>query len=275
METPSFYTQLSRTFRITALLMPVLLLSHCATYNPEAGTVSSYRSAPSTSAPEEDRSVAKSRPGLGTQLGHELSDSSKAAVFYRQSSGVPDAVGTFHYNDEEGAKLMAGLQGRPVRRSGAFDLIPGKLRVSVTGGYWNSSKTLDHYEAGNDFFVIGSPGASYGLKLENRTNRRMEVVISVDGLDLLDGQPASVKKSGYIIPAKSSVLVRGMRVGGKLYSLEFGAVSQARASTAFGQKGARNVGVVGMACYEEDEAARRRVQVEENYVRQGARAFGS
>ncbi|MEN3943231.1 hypothetical protein WJU23_18170 [Prosthecobacter sp. SYSU 5D2] len=254
--------------------MPVLLLSHCSSpHYPRESNV--YAPAPSTSARVEDRSVAKSRPGLGTQLGGELPDSSRAAAFYRQSSGGPDAVGMFHYNDDEGARLMAGLQGHPVRRSGAFDLVPGKLRVSVTDGYWRSSKTLDHYEAGQGFFVMGSPGRSYALKLENRTNRRMEVVISVDGLDLLDGKPASVKKPGYIIPAKSSVIVQGMRVGGKLFSLEFGAVSQARAATAFGQKGARNVGVVGMACYEEDEAARRRVQVEEIYVREGARAFGS
>jgi hypothetical protein len=42
-----------------------------------------------------------------------------------------------------------------------------------------------------------------------------------------------------------------------------------------GEKGARNVGVIGVTMYEEDEIARRRRRVEENYVRDGARAFGN
>lgn len=283
METHSFLSVLSRVLRITAVLIPVLLLSHCATNQPETGNMlpapgaaagTSYRAAP-PGAMADESAVAKSRPGLGTQLGHEIYDSSSTATFYRKPSGQPDAVGTFHYNDEEGARLMAGLQGRTVRRGGDFELIPGKLRVSVMGDSWASGKAREYYEAGKGIFVIGTPGEGYSLKLENRTDKRMEVVVSVDGLNLLDGQPASVKKVGYVIAAKSTVILRGMRVGGKLFSLEFGSVSESRASKAFGQKGARNVGVVGVACYEEDEITRRRAQVEEIYVRDGARAFGS
>ena len=47
------------------------------------------------------------------------------------------------------------------------------------------------------------------------------------------------------------------------------------AATSYGEKEARNVGVIGVAMYEEDEIARRRRRVEENYVRDGARAFGN
>lgn len=274
METPSQCPPFLPHVRIFISLMSAVMLSHCTSYYHEGGGAS--RSQPSASSyGGTENAVAESRPGLGTKLGSELYDSSSTSTFYRKSSRQPDALATFHYNDEEGARLMAGLQGRAVRHSGDFELVPGKLRVTVTDGSWYSSNALDHYWAGGAVFVIGIPGRNYTLKLENRTNKRMEVVVSVDGLDLLDGQPASVKKPGYIIPAKSSVTLRGMRIGGKLYSLEFGSVSHSRASTAFGQKGARNVGVVGMACYEEDEMVRRRAQIEENYVRHGARAFGN
>jgi len=34
-------------------------------------------------------------------------------------------------------------------------------------------------------------------------------------------------------------------------------------------------GVIGVGLYEEDELQRRRVRVEENYLREGARAFGN
>ncbi|TDU81395.1 hypothetical protein EI77_00703 [Prosthecobacter fusiformis] len=273
MEPLSNHYALLRILKIAALLLSASLLSHC-TSHPYRGDAARY-STPATSPAVEENSIAKSRPGLGTELGHELTDTSSTATFYRKSTGQPDAMATFHYNDDEGARLMASLQGRPARRDGGFELIPGKLRVTVMDGSRYSSSALDHYESGQGIFVIGTPGENYSLKLANRTSRRMEVVVSVDGLSLLDGQPASARKPGYIIPAKSAVILRGMRVGGKLYSLEFGSVKESRASTAFGQKGARNVGVIGMACYEEDEIVRRRAQVEESYVREGARAFGS
>lgn len=223
-----------------------------------------------------NESSAKRRLGLGTELGHEISDTSKSETFYRKVSNSPDAVNTFHYNDKEGAELMAKLEGGAVRQgSGSFDLVPGKLRVAVMDSSWGGGAALQHYRAEQGVYIIGTPGEHYSMKFENRTSSRMEVVVSVDGLDLLDGQPASVKKRGYIIPAKSSVLVKGMRVNGKMFSLKFGSVNESRASKSFGEKGARNVGVIGVACYEEDGQARRRAQVQENYVRQGASAFGN
>ncbi len=66
-----------------------------------------------------------------------------------------------------------------------------------------------------------------------------------------------------------------MRVGGVLRAFRFSSVADSRAATAFGAKGARNVGVIGVALYEEDEMARRRIRIEENYLREGARAFGN
>ncbi len=274
----SVYSLMCKSPRFAVILAVATLLSQCSSprFSGEAETAR-YSAAPPPGAPEsESRAAAKSRPGLGTELGHELHDPSSVASFYRKAASSPDAVGTFHYNDKEGAELMSKLEGDSVRQSsGTFELIPGKLRVAVMDGSWGGGTALNHYRAGQGIYVIGTPGHSYSIKLENRTSSRMEVVVSVDGLDLLDGQPASVKKSGYIIPAKSSVVIKGMRVNGKLFSLKFGSVSQSRASKAFGEKGARNVGVIGVACYEEDDQARRRVQVQENYVRQGARAFAN
>lgn len=280
MRLHSFRFSLSAGFRFVGVLAAAALLSHCSSpVSREAAPAPASDYMPSPVVPDSSAgraSIAKSRPGLGTQLGHEIHDHTSSEAFYRKSSGVPDAVATFHYNDKEGAELMAKLEGGSARRSGgSFELIADKLRVTVKNSSWGGGNALDYYRTGQGIYVIGEPGGNYSLNLENRTSHRMEVVVSVDGLSLHDGQPASVKKRGYVIPAKSSISVRGMRVNGKMFSLKFGAVGQSRASTAFGEKGARNVGVVGIACYEEDEQARRRVQVQENYVRQGASAFGN
>lgn len=231
--------------------------------------------APAPPPLERGRSMAlDGRPGLGTQLGREIYDSTTTTRFYRRNSRVPDATATFHYNDEEGAKLMARLGGARFKRGGSFDLIPGKLRVSVkASGSWGSQ--LKYYEAGGRITVIGRAGSAYELVLTNLTAHRLNVVTSVDGLDVLTGNPASVSGRGYVIAERSSLTIQGMRVGGVLRAFQFSSVASSRAATAFGASGARNVGVVGVALYEEDEMARRRVRVEENYIREGARAFGN
>lgn len=215
------------------------------------------------------------RPGLGTQLGNEIHDTTSSVHFYRKPHGEPDAVAAFHYNDEEGARLMAEMSGRAMKHGGDFTLIPGKLKVTVRKAYWGYGDALDYYNAGGKIFVIGKSGQRYVLQLENLMKQRIEVVTSIDGLDVLDGQPASSRKRGYVIPAKTTVTISGMKSGGKLRELSFGSVANSKAATTFGEKGARNVGVIGMACYEENESERRQARVSENYLRDGARAFGN
>jgi hypothetical protein len=250
-----------------ALLAPLtMLLSHCQS------AVSDYTPAPGSASRSE--LTPKERPGLGTTLGREIDQTITRASFYRKAINAPDAIATFHYNDEEGAKLMAEMVGKPVKRTGGFDLIPGKLRVTVLPYYSYHERSFDYYLAGGRAFVAGRPGEGYRIRLENLTQTQIEAVLSIDGLDILDGLPASVRKPGYVIPAKGIVDVNGMRSGGKMKSLIFSSVAKSRAATAFGESGARNVGVIGIAIYEEDVAARRRAHVEETYVREGAHAFG-
>ena len=257
---------------ILAAAVSCVLLSQCQTYSPlppppEASTSRSGYSA--------EAGRLQERPGLGTQLGHEIHDSSKNTHFYRKAAGQPDAMATLHYNDKEGARMMAEMSGKATKHRGSFALVPGLLDVEVVEGSWGGGSAFEHYRAGGKIFVMGDHGSSYSLRLKNLTEHRLEVVISIDGLDILDGRPASVRKSGYVVAAKSTVTISGMKTGGKLRSLKFGTVADSRAATAFGAAGARNVGVIGMAVYEEDEAARRRVHVEETYLREGARAFGN
>lgn len=250
-----------------------VMLTQCESYSPSGERTALAAPAPSAQA---RRSMAlEERPGLGTKLGHVVQQNASNTHFYRRNSNLPDATATFHYNDDEGARLMAAIHGRAMKHGGSFDLVPGRLRVAVKGGSFYYSQTLKHYRAGGRYFVIGTPGTSYSLLFENLTRQRMEIVVSVDGLDVLNGRPASVRNHGYVIPARSAITIPGMRVGGVLRAFQFSSVADSRAATAFGEKAARNVGVIGVALYEEDETARRRVRVEENYVRDGARAFGN
>jgi hypothetical protein len=47
--------------------------------------------------------------------------------------------------------------------------------------------------------------------VRNESDARVEVVLSVDGLDVIDGRSASYRKRGYIIPPRGRINVDGFR----------------------------------------------------------------
>ena len=156
----------------------LLFLASCASTTAPMTADSGSRSyAPPASASASRqalKSKAEERSGLGTKMGSEVYDKSETTRFFRKHGELPDAIGSFHYNDDEGTKVMAGLTGSSHKHGGSFDLIPGKLEVTVETRGWDSGNAFDHYEAGGKVFVIGKPGASYRLRLRNLTGERME-----------------------------------------------------------------------------------------------------
>ncbi len=209
------------------------------------------------------------RPGLGTTLGSEYYDRSSSTQFYRRSPSTPDGMGSFHYNDSEGAKAMAELMGTSFKHRGSFKLAGGRVRASLET--WGDG--LPWYESGGKIFVIGEAGHNYSIVLENTTRERVEVVVSVDGLDVLSGSAASMSKRGYVIPKGGRVSIDGMKVGSSMRRFEFGSVKDSQAAKSGGEKGARNVGVIGVAVYVEDSAAAKLARIKEGLARDDARAF--
>jgi len=121
--------------------------------------------------------------------------------------------------------------------------------------------------------VIGEGGSRYEIALTNRTKHAVEVVASVDGLDVMDGRSASVKKRGYVIPAKSQVVIDGFRISAsKVKQFIFGTVDDSAAAKA---GAARNVGVIGLAVYDEDEAQARLARLVESQQRSAANPFAA
>ena len=251
-----------------------LLLGACSSTSPSGSSgyiggstqrASSEGAHHKTKAPS---SLAE-RPGLGTTLGNEYYDRSTGTQFYRRNSSVPDSMGSFYYNDQEGAKAMSELAGNGSKRGGSFKLAGGKLRASLE----SYGDKLPWYESGGRIFVVGEAGNNYSISLENPSKERLEVVISVDGLDVLTGTSASASKHGYVIPAGKSIEIEGMRAGGSMRRFQFGSVRDSQAARTGGEKGARNVGVIGVAVYVEDEAAAKMARIKEGMTRGDARAF--
>ena len=110
-------------------------------------------------------------------------------------------------------------------------------------------RVVSTYQRGNRIYALGAEGRRYSIRVTNPTGRPIEAVISVDGLDVIDGESADYKKKrGYILAAHSNLEIEGWRVSaGEVAAFRFSSVSNSYA----GRKGkARNIGVIGVAIFE-------------------------
>ena len=98
-------------------------------------------------------------------------------------------------------------------------------------------------------YVLGVKGQRYLLRVRNASGRRVEVVASVDGRDVIDGRPASTAKRGYVVEPYGAVTIDGFRLSdAAVAAFRFSSVPRSYAS----QMGdARDVGVIGVAVFGE------------------------
>lgn len=114
-------------------------------------------------------------------------------------------------------------------------------------------RSMTTYELDGRHYVMGAEGERYTVRVTNPTDRRVEAVISIDGLDAIDGQTADfVNKRGYVVPPRGELRVDGFRVStSHVATFRFSSVAGSYA----GRKGKdRNVGVIGVALFAEKEA---------------------
>ncbi len=203
-------------------------------------------SAPPTELP------SSMRPGLATHWGEDRYSSVRTTAFERGSER-PFDVATLHYNDARLSAMQAqreGFRWLSVHRDG--------IRISLRG---ESGEVLPGFLSGGEAFVIGQPGQRYAIVLENRTPVRIEAVLTVDGLDVINGQPGSTENRGYLVRPYGSIVVEGFRRStSTVAAFRFGGVE---GSYADERGSARNVGVIGVALFAERGAT---LDLEENEV---------
>jgi hypothetical protein len=110
-------------------------------------------------------------------------------------------------------------------------------------------ETLPTYALKDRFYVQGDANERYTIRVTNPTANRVEAVVSIDGLDVIDGESGDLRKRGYIVPAYGDVRIEGFRTSlENVATFRFSSVDGSYA----GQKGkARNVGVIAVAIFEE------------------------
>jgi hypothetical protein len=121
---------------------------------------------------------------------------------------------------------------------------PYELEVLLDGA------TAPRFTHHGESYVMGQIGRRYTLRVWNRSARRVEAVVSVDGRDVIDGKPGDFRhKRGYLVPAWGFVDIDGWRLSEhQAAAFRFASVTDSYAAR---MGSPRNVGVIGVAVFPE------------------------
>ncbi len=113
----------------------------------------------------------------------------------------------------------------------------------------DTGATLPLHASGGKYYVAGTPGHRYAVRMVNRTGARILTVLSVDGVNAVSGETASANQSGYVLDAYESTEIAGWRKSTEeIAQFNFTALSNSYAART-GR--ANNVGVIGVAVFRE------------------------
>jgi len=115
-------------------------------------------------------------------------------------------------------------------------------------------RLLPQYRHAGDRWVAGTPGHRYAVRLANTTDRRVLVVLSIDGVNAVTGEDADPSQAGYVLEPWQSAQVGGWRKSlDQVAGFHFTALPDSYAART-GRPG--NVGVIGIAVFGERRAPR-------------------
>lgn len=184
-----------------------------------------------------------SRPGLGTGWGAEIPSKINHTNFTR-SSTKPHGISTIYYNDKEGIKAMTRAwchTGSGMQRAAG-----GLVEWGIKGS-WGY---LNNFQSNGRRYIVGHQNRTYTIVIKNLCHSRLELVLSVDGLDVIDGRTASTRKRGYILQPGKTLTIKGFRTSeSTVAAFKFSSVSSSYSNQRHGTT--RNVGVIGIAVFTE------------------------
>lgn len=105
---------------------------------------------------------------------------------------------------------------------------------------------------GRQYLPVLRLGTEYQIRVNNRGPKRIEAVVSVDGLSVISGRPASEKGTGYLVDANSNIVIKGWRRDkDTVAAFTF----EDRDNSYAARMGHReNIGVIGLVAFEEQDA---------------------
>jgi hypothetical protein len=115
-------------------------------------------------------------------------------------------------------------------------------------------QVLPIYVWQGQYYVAGEPGAEYEIRLSNRQGCAVLAVVSVDGVNVISGETANWRQTGYVLGPWAGSAIAGWRK-----SLDETAAfyfTRLRDSYAARTGRPQNVGVIGVALFESRQNSR-------------------
>ena len=113
-----------------------------------------------------------------------------------------------------------------------------------------TGEVLPQYRRHGKVYIVGTPGNRYSVNVRNKSNGRIMSIVSVDGVNAISGETADTLQQGYVLAPWSTAEIAGWRKNlNEVAAFYFTSLSNSYA----GRTGRpENVGVIGVAIYEED-----------------------
>jgi hypothetical protein len=116
----------------------------------------------------------------------------------------------------------------------------------------NGKPVREYSHSDGRVYVEAKGGTQYTIRVKNNGSKRVMVVLSVDGIDVLEGKPAEECKRGYIINAYSSDVIKGYRVDNdNVASFKFFRKKDGHTYAKEVTGSTANCGVIGVRVFEE------------------------
>lgn len=106
------------------------------------------------------------------------------------------------------------------------------------------------YSKNAEFFVEALEGVAYEIAIQNNTSKRKMYVVSVDGLNVVTGEPAKMGGAGYVVEPYSRVVIDGWRKSLEEVS-KFNFTLKENSYSELKGEGVDNTGVIGVAVFDE------------------------
>lgn len=87
-----------------------------------------------------------------------------------------------------------------------------EMHVAVRAKNSGTSVRVKEFGLNGMTFIEGRMDQPYSIVLRNSTPERVLIVLSVDGLDVISGQPATSESNGYVLDGYSSAEISGWRI---------------------------------------------------------------
>ena len=112
-----------------------------------------------------------------------------------------------------------------------------------------SGVELTPYLHHGEYWVAGTPGATYAIEIRNQIGERILAVTSVDGINVISGATAGWNQTGYVFDPGVSYQITGWRKS----DAEVAAFTFTASPNSYAERTGRpaNIGVIGVAVFRE------------------------